>query len=509
LSNHKIPKVMKVLDWWLSLSIRKKMMGFVIIVSTMVLIVTLFNIVMTNKYLADFNVILGDSYAVNTVQNDFDRLNTAFINYENDKNEELFEAEYLAQTQILKTDLDKLNNAYKQIGIQRYLLTQAIKTSCQSYMQRCGTLINTEDPKNTQYIKEYYKILSIGNYIKGYLKQLMQETLTQGNESYAKIANVFSILPVFAIGLGIFVVAVAFILNWITMNHIIKPLLALSRSSKAIADSGMDVPDIEVQNRDEIGELVNVFNKMKRSTAQLINTLHQNNELESQLHQEEIIRINTEKEFKEMQMSMLQSQINPHFLFNTLNTISRMAAVENAERTEELIHRLSNLFRYNLETDNKSVTLTRELDIINDYIYVQHERFGIRMGFSIYCCINTDVVKVPPFVLQPIVENSVIHGITPKTEGGQIRVSILGMDGKIVIKVVDNGRGISPEVLNVLTSENNEYVGHLSGIGLGNVKTRLKLMYPESEFVINSKVGLGTAVRITLPKKASQELSAR
>ncbi len=182
-----------------------------------------------------------------------------------------------------------------------------------------------------------------------------------------------------------------------------------------------------------------------------------------------------------------------------------MASVENAERTEELILRLSNLFRYNLETDNKSVSLTRELNIINDYIYVQHERFGIRMGFSIYCRVDTDSIKVPPFVLQPIVENSVIHGLTPKPQGGQIRISILKKLDKIMIKVVDNGMGISPEVLSVLTSENSDYIGHLSGIGLGNVKVRLKLMYPESEFVIFSKVGLGTAVRITLPDKAGKE----
>lgn len=508
----KTQRTRKILNWWLSLSIRSKMLSFIITVSIMVLFVTLFNIIVTNQYLTDFNVILGESYAVNTVQNDFDKLNTAFINYESNKNDESkkaeFEEAYTTQVQILNNDLDTLNSEYKTIGIQRYLLTQAVKTSCHSYILKCNELLESEETSGLQYIKNYYKTLTIGDYIKLYLKQLMQQTLTQGNASYARIAAVFRMLPAVALALGIFVAVIAFMLNWITMNHIIKPLLALSQSSKAIAENGMDVPDVEVQNRDEIGELVNVFNKMKRSTAQLINTLQQNNELETRLHQEEIIRINTEKEFKEMQMVMLQSQINPHFLFNTLNTISRMAAVESAERTAELILRLSNLFRYNLETDSKSVSLTRELNIINDYMYIQHERFGIRMGFSIDCRIDADSVKIPPFVLQPIVENSVIHGITPKPEGGQIRVSIFSEDGKIIIKVVDNGKGISPEVISVLTSENSDYKGHLSGIGLGNVKTRLKLMYPESEFIIFSKVGLGTAVRIILPEKARQNLES-
>lgn len=504
----KAQRTRKMLNWWLSLSIRRKMMSFVISVSIMVLFVTLFNIIATNQYLTDFNVILGESYAVNAVQNDFDKLNTAFINYEKYKDDESkkteYEEVYASQIQVLNNDLLTLNSSYKEIGIQRYLLTQAVKTSCNSYIVRCNKLLESEETTGTQYTINYYKTLTVGDYIKLYLKQLMQETLNQGNASYARIAAVFRMLPVIALALGVFVVAIAFMLNWITMNHIIKPLLALSHSSKAIAENGLDVPDVEVQNRDEIGELVSVFNKMKRSTAQLINTLQQNNELEARLHQEEIIRINTEKEFRDMQMAMLQSQINPHFLFNTFNTISRMAAIESAERTEELILRLCNLFRYNLEMDKKSVSLTRELNIINDYIYIQHERFGIRMGFSIYCRIDTDSVEIPPFVLQPIVENSVIHGITPKPEGGQIRVSIFNKADKIVISVVDNGMGISPEVIRVLTSENSDYKGHLSGIGLGNVKTRLKLMYPESEFIIFSKVGLGTAVRIILPEKARQ-----
>ncbi len=479
------------------------MMGFVVSVSIMVLIVTVFNITMTYKNMNDFNIILGDSYAVTTVQNSFDKLNTAFINYEKDRGDIDLEAAYVSQMMILNSNLDNMNSDYKDIGIQRYLLTQAVKTSCRSYMMRCSSLLRVENTSNMQYVKDYYNTLIIGDYIQMYLKQLMQETLTQGNESYARIAAVFRVLPAIALALGISVIFIAFMLNWITMNHIIKPLVALSNASKAITENGLDVPDVKVENRDEIGQLVSVFNKMKHSTAQLINTIQQNSELENRLHLEEINRINTEKEFKDMQMSMLQSQINPHFLFNTLNTISRTASAEKAERTEELIHRLSNLFRYNLETNNKSVPLTRELNIINDYMYVQHERFGIRMGFSVYCSIDTDSVKIPPFVLQPIVENAVIHGIYPKPQGGLIRLKIKEKENKIVVTVVDNGMGISQEVLNILTSENNDHKGHVSGIGLGNVRTRLKLMYPESDFVICSKVGLGTAVRITLPAAAN------
>ncbi len=197
-------------------------MSFIITVSIMVLFVTLFNILLTNRYLADFNVILGESYSINTVQNDFDKLNLAFIDYESNKNDQSkaaeYEEAYTSQIQVLNNDLDKLNSAYRQIGIQRYLLTQVVKTSCHSYIQRCNELLESEEPSSIQYIKKYYKTLTVGDHIKLYLKQLMQLTLTQGNANYARIAAVFRMLPIVALALGLFVTVIAFMLNWIKCN---------------------------------------------------------------------------------------------------------------------------------------------------------------------------------------------------------------------------------------------------------------------------------------------------
>ena len=154
------------------------------------------------------------------------------------------------------------------------------------------------------------------------------------------------------------------------MRQIINPLLKLAGAAKRIAANDMYVPDLRVQNRDEIGELVQTFNVMKHSMYQSITTLREKNEIESRLHLEEVQRINAEQMLKTAQMSLLQSQINPHFLFNTLNIISRMAKIEHAPDTEELIRRLANLFRYNLQTASERVTLTRELNIISDYMYI-------------------------------------------------------------------------------------------------------------------------------------------
>jgi sensor histidine kinase YesM len=229
-----------------------------------------------------------------------------------------------------------------------------------------------------------------------------------------------------------------------------------------------------------------------------ITALKRENEIEKRLHKEEVNRINAEKMLEKMQMSLLQSQINPHFLFNTLNTVSRMAKIEGAQKTEDLILRLSNLFRYNLQDANESVTLTKELSTISDYIFIQQKRFGDRLKFIIDCRINTDYLFVPTFTLQPIIENAIIHGIGIKEQGGTIRLRIKQKGSFAVITVTDNGVGISAEKLEILMNQTKSK-GHLSSIGINNVRMRVNLLYAGSSFKIFSREKLGTVIEIKIP----------
>mgnify|MGYP001415158747 FL=1 len=126
-------------------------------------------------------------------------------------------------------------------------------------------------------------------------------------------------------------------------------------------------------------------------------------------------------------------------------------------------------------------------------------RFGSHIGFEIDCRVDADQIMVPTFTLQPLVENAVIHGVAPQEDGGHIRIRIKKKQDIVVLSVTDSGGGIPPKRLQKLLDSSVQHKGHLSGIGLGNVKTRIELLYPESSFQIFSRVGLGTAIRITLP----------
>jgi two-component system LytT family sensor kinase len=170
----------------------------------------------------------------------------------------------------------------------------------------------------------------------------------------------------------------------------------------------------------------------------------------------------------EMQMSLLKSQINPHFLFNTLNSISTLMATDKA-KARQMMAMLGDVFRYALDSnDILEVPLTNELEFIRSYIRIQQVRFGDRLKYEEDIERPCLALTIPPMVLQPLVENSVKHGITPKEEGGTITVSIHLNNGQAIFKVADDGIGLTNQT---------QYESSNSGVGLANSDMRLQSMY--------------------------------
>ncbi len=170
----------------------------------------------------------------------------------------------------------------------------------------------------------------------------------------------------------------------------------------------------------------------------------------------------------EMRMSLLKSQINPHFLFNTLNSIGTLMNTDKA-KARQMMTMLSDVFRYALDSNNaREVPLSEELKFIRNYISIQQVRFGSRLQYKENIdqdCLN---LTIPPMVLQPLVENSVKHGITPKEEGGTITVTIKRQNGKVKFRVADDGIGLRNK---------NKFEWSNTGVGLVNSDTRLQNMY--------------------------------
>jgi len=191
-------------------------------------------------------------------------------------------------------------------------------------------------------------------------------------------------------------------------------------------------------------------------------------------------------------MEALTSQINPHFLFNTLNTVASLIRFE-PDTARELLVRLSTILRRLLRKHENFVPLRDELQFIDDYLAIEMVRFGPeKLQFHKEVREDTLDAIVPSMLLQPIVENSIRHGLGPRLEGGEIRLRTARQDGRLVIEVEDNGVGIAEERIPEIYS---------SGIGMSNVSERLKVLYGKDYLLrIESLPGLGTTIRIEIPE---------
>jgi two-component system LytT family sensor kinase len=200
-------------------------------------------------------------------------------------------------------------------------------------------------------------------------------------------------------------------------------------------------------------------------------------------------------------MDALTSQINPHFLFNTLNTVSSLIRFD-PDMARGVVLKLSNILRRLLRQHETFVPLREEIDFIDDYLDIEVIRFGPDK-LQIFKEIDEETLDafIPSMLLQPMIENAIKHGLAPRLEGGQIHLRVHRRDGRLAIAIDDNGMGMSPERL-------LEVYG--GGIGISNVHERLRLLYGDQfEMDIRSQEGEGTQIRIEIPELAAVEPAAR
>jgi sensor histidine kinase YesM len=204
----------------------------------------------------------------------------------------------------------------------------------------------------------------------------------------------------------------------------------------------------------------------------------------------EIAAAQLQTQLAEAQLEALQRQLHPHFLFNTLNTISALMH-RNVQAADEMLVRLSDLLRLTLDRiGTQQVSLKDELDFLQKYLDIERTRFGDRL--QVHVDVDPDVLDAPVtnLVLQPLVENALRHGIAPKIEGGRVDVSASHVDGGLTLTVRDNGVGLSPARLNALHS----------GVGLSNTRSRLDNLYGDRHrFEFRSPPGGGLVVTIVIP----------
>lgn len=360
----------------------------------------------------------------------------------------------------------------------------------------------------TSYYNDAYKIFG---YIDMYINKLNNELLKENTQKYYVVARRIDLVQMIniAIILGVILFNLVFII--LTTYKTTKPIIKLSQAADEISRGNFDVPQVEFDTEDEISVMASAFNKMACSIRDHIDALEERAFLQNRLKEQELQNLIMKTHLKEAELQALQSQINPHFIFNTLNTGAQIAMMEGADKTCYFIENVANLFRYNLKKLDRSVTLIEEINNIETYIYILKTRFTDRIEFIQDIQADNLQVEMPCMILQPIVENAYIHGIGDMESGGTIKLSVKNRESYIEIVVSDNGKGMDKSKVEQLLGIAEEdsiaepcdaetKKGHTTGIGMRNVISRLNVFYGQDNIVsIDSGLGKGTSVSLKIP----------
>ncbi len=280
----------------------------------------------------------------------------------------------------------------------------------------------------------------------------------------------------------------AVVIGYFTSKYLTKPLEKMTQTMKEIKEGNTKLRIEEVQ-RDEIGELAKSFNEMLDKIETLISKEYETQLL---LHQAEY--------------NALQAQINPHFLYNTLDTMSSIADIQGCQQVGALCQSLSNIFRYSLDIKHPFSTVAKEIVHLKNYIYVMNVRMQDNIEYHFE--IEDSVLKetIPRISIQPIVENALNHGLRNMRGKKQVEICARSLEQDTEIIVKDNGIGMPQEKIDTLLKDTDTV--HIRGksIGLNNINMRMKMLYGEQYGIqIESKINVGTTVTLRVPKKKLEE----
>ena len=291
---------------------------------------------------------------------------------------------------------------------------------------------------------------------------------------------------VLAAGIVLLVLGISLGFVWYVTSRIAYPAKELMESMKTLAKDN-EYPRVKIVSNDEIGMIGLEYNKMAENIETLIEKVYK-----------------MELTQKQAELEFLQMQINPHFLYNALDTISWMALAKGNMDVSEMTIALAELLRATIKKES-FITLREEMNTVKDYLLIQQERFGDKISAEYFVEEDAYSCMVPNFILQPVIENAIIHGLEPKIEKGKVSINISIQDEFLTFLVEDNGVGMDEtEILDLYKKcrENNTK----QSIGLKNVYRRLLLCYGESSMLkIESNKEQGTRISFLIPRNISKE----
>lgn len=296
-----------------------------------------------------------------------------------------------------------------------------------------------------------------------------------------EVTSAFDDLRLLNLLIGAIGIAVATLASVLIARALTKPLSELVETMQRIQEGDLGAR-ARVQTGDEIGRLAQAFNRMTDDMRSLI----------TQYYEGELVS-------RESELKALQAQVSPHFLYNTLDSVYWLMLMRGQGDIADIMVSLCEILRYSIGRDSGPVSLARELTMARHYLMIQRMRFGDKLCFTLPGDAQPRTLGVPKMILQPLIENAIVHGITPEKTVLNVTVEA-ELEGDLLrLWVIDDGSGIDPERLRDVMRAQDVAEGH-TGLGLHAVDKRIRILLGEEYGVeVTSRNGQGTSVRLTLP----------
>ena len=486
-----------------SLPLYAKISLIYIMANFLIFVVNFALIIGINNMSVEMNMTYQDNRHLNEIKDSLERVQDSMTLYLNSKTSDALEQYYI--------DEQNYSNLVMELGDkvsdENFLrMERNIKNMSNDYLEEVSQTIEAKRGRNVEkYRLRYESATELYKYINTYISALNEERFVSNSARYSELTTQFGKFEVFAT-IVMFLVIVGNVIVIVNIaKALISPLQSLAQTAEEVANGNFDATLPISNTNDEIGIVTKAFNKMVVSIRDYIEKLRMSMDKERLMQEKELMM---ETHLKDAQLKYLQAQINPHFLFNTLNAGAQLAMMEGADRTYEYVQTVADFFRYNVKKQDNHVTVGEEVTLVDNYIEILNVRFSGDIHYDKQIDERLLGTHMPSMILQPIVENAINHGIREMGDKGHINLKVYKDGNKVYISVRDNGKGMTPEEIDMVLNGKWKYVeqrGDSNGIGMDNIIARLRL-YAERDDIIDiysDGLGMGTEVVINIPVEAA------
>lgn len=391
-------------------------------------------------------------------------------------------------------------------------LERNIRSLALSWLELADQAIAAKQNYQVSAYKEHFEeIQSIYGYLLDCINGLDTLRFQTNSENYSVLYQYLRYLEIFMTAVLIAVTACLMILLYVILGSFTRPLESLARKAKEVEKGNFGIALEAPETQDEVGTVTVAFNQMIVSINDYIRRTRESLELQMRMKERELTM---ESLLRDAQLKYYQAQINPHFLFNTLNAGLQLAMMEDAEQTYAFIENMAFFFRYRLRKNGASATLREEIGLIDSYMYIMNVRYSNEIRLDKEVDSRLLDISFPSMALQPLVENALRHGLGGVEWEKRIWFYAGQENGQAVIRIRDNGVGIPTDILEKINagrpgeeansgSRREEERGQEggNGVGLVNVRERLRLYFDRSDVmqVESGGEGKGTVVTIRVP----------